>query len=69
MSLFLCSSSGRCRGACRCRSVALVVIIDAACIKLLSKLAVLQGDSYRNVGFLFAGGPLWPEMLCLFVLG
>ena len=34
---------------------ALVVIIDAACIKLLSKLAVLQGDSYRNVGFLFAG--------------
>ena len=34
---------------------ALVVIIDAACIKLLSKLAVFQGDSYRNVGFLFAG--------------
>ena len=32
-----------------------VMVIDAASIILLSKLAFFQGDSYRNVGWLFAG--------------
>jgi hypothetical protein len=34
---------------------AVVVVIDAASIKLLSKFAPFQGDSYRSVGWLFAG--------------
>jgi hypothetical protein len=34
---------------------ALVVVIDATSIWLLSKVPALQGDSYRGVGWIFAG--------------
>jgi hypothetical protein len=34
---------------------AIVVVIDAASIKLLSRFSAFQGESYRSVGWLFAG--------------
>jgi len=34
---------------------ALVVLTDAICIKMLSKIPALQGDTYSNLGWMFAG--------------
>jgi hypothetical protein len=33
----------------------IVVAADAVVIKLMSSVSILQGDSYRNVGWIFAG--------------